>query len=252
MIYLYTLSKGTFKFLRNKIKRLTCLHYFFKALYHVVLIAGSTSLYADQSNEDIFTEIYRNKVWGENDRGEGCSGSGAKLETTEEYRNYLQIFFKENDIRSVVDVGCGDWAWSWAIDWSNIDYYGYDVVKSLIQNNQAKYSQHNIQFIHGDATLIDLPAADLLLCKDVLQHLPLEDIYLLIEQFHKFKYCIIQNDVDYLNGKDPNHNGQILRGNGRSLDLTEPPFSLRGEKVLTYQEKDGMNIKQITLFRNQE
>lgn len=220
-----------------------------KTLFHTLLIVGSLSLYADKSPEEAFTEVYKNKVWGANEEGEGCSGSGAKLETTEEYRNYLQTFLNDNDIRTVVDVGCGDWAWSWAIDWSNTHYYGYDVVKSLIQKNQANYSSPNIHFIYGDATAIDLPKADLLLCKDVLQHLTLKDIHSLIAQFHKFKYCIIQNDVDNLYGKDPNHNGEIPRGSGRSLDLTEPPFSLPGEKVLTYQEKGRMNIKQITLFR---
>lgn len=42
-------------------------------------------------------------------RQEGSSGGGSRLETTVAYRAFLQNFLTKNDIRSVVDVRCGDW-----------------------------------------------------------------------------------------------------------------------------------------------
>ena len=185
-----------------------------------------------------------------NSQGSGMSGSGATLETTVEFREYLQNFLKEHQIRSVVDFGCGDWAWAFAIDWEGIEYCGYDVVKSLIEINNLQYASPTVSFTHADALSLDLPEADLLICKDVLQHLPNNDIFVFISQLHKFKYCIIQNDLYYLSPeKNSLINADIARGEGRSLDLSQPPFSLLGDNVMTYWEKDGDNLKRIFLIK---
>jgi hypothetical protein len=90
-----------------------------------------------------------------------------------------------------------------------------------------------------------LPKADLLICKDVLQHLPYEDIQKIIKQFDKFKYCIVINDVDPV--KLTCENVDIPRGHYRCLDLTKPPFSLIGRKVLVYAS--GNETKQLLLIK---
>lgn len=191
---------------------------------------------ADPSAEEAFTDIYKNKVWG------GTSGGGSTLETTELYRAFLQKFFAVYNIHSVVDAGCGDWEFSQAMDWSGITYRGYDVVESVIANNQASFSSPTIQFFQGDITALDLPQADLLICKDVLQHLPNEDIFDLLTQFPKFKYCLITNDIDHFE-----YNAQIERGGYRPLDLTCAPFYLRGNKIFTFIS--GPNVKQVLILK---
>ena len=87
------------------------------------------------------------------------------------YCAFLQDFLKEKQIHHVVDVGCGDWGFSKSIDWNGIQYEGYDIYKELIEKHQAEFSKDNIRFIHGNAIQMELPKADLLICKDVLQHL---------------------------------------------------------------------------------
>jgi SAM-dependent methyltransferase len=203
-------------------------------------------LNADQSAEEIFTYIYDKGVWGCNEEGLGSSGTGSTVQNTEPYMKFLQNFLIENKITSVVDVGCGDWTFSQHIDWGNIHYTGYDVVKHVIERNQIKFSSPTIQFIHADISLIAFPSADLLICKDVLQHLPLKDISLFLKQIHKFRYCLITNDVD--SDTLTSYNSECPRGAYRSLDLTNAPFNVQGTKLLNFLSYNVM--KQVLLIEN--
>lgn len=78
----------------------------------------------DLSVKEAFTKIYDTGAWGRNSAGEGFSGSGSLLEQTVGYRQFLQKFLSDHNITSVVDIGCGDWTFSHAIDWTNVNYLG--------------------------------------------------------------------------------------------------------------------------------
>lgn len=186
------------------------------------------------SNEIIFTKIYREKSWGPHD------GEGSLPENTKLYRQFLKDFMSENQIRSVVDIGCGNWLSSKLIDWSTINYTGYDIVKSVIEDNNKKYSTPTIKFIHGDATQLDLPSADLLICKDVFSHLPNKDIVSILSQMPKFKNCLFVDDVDptSLNAT----NSDLPCGKHRYIDLKAPPFMLKCQPLLVYTAKDATKM----------
>src|SRR4051794_8719682 len=112
-----------------------------------------------------FTEIYRHDHW------EAGSGIGSMVEHVRPYITFITDFMRTNDIRSVVDVGCGDWQFSSTMDWSGISYCGFDLVEPLIAANRERFARDNIRFELFDGAT-DLPPADLALCKDVMQHLP--------------------------------------------------------------------------------
>ena len=202
--------------------------------------------YSDPCAEQVFTSIYDTKAWGVNAEGVAWSGSGSAIQTTVVYRNFIQNFLKECAITSVVDLGCGDWEFSRLINWDGIDYKGFDVVESIIAKNQLGYQKENIHFYKKDALQEELPVADLLICKDVLQHLTNQDILRLIKQFEKYKYCLITNDIDgnTLSSENPD----IVRGDYRRVDLTRAPFNVKGIKVLRFQSQ--CNLKQMLLIIN--
>src|SRR5262245_52014706 len=112
----------------------------------------------------VFSEIYERRVWG---RG---SGEGSLPEHTSGYRTFLERFLREQQVRSVVDYGCGDWQFSRLIDWSGIDYLGLDLVDTLIEHHRAAYGARNVRFEALDGVPAELPDADLIILKDVLQH----------------------------------------------------------------------------------
>ena len=215
------------------------------------LLASPLTLQGSKSTEKAFTEIYSQKKWGVNAEGKGWSGPGSDAEATETYRKLLQDVLKAYDIHSVVDVGCGDWEFSRLVNWEGIQYVGYDVVKPVVRANQKKFGSDTITFVHGDAMNMNLPKADLLICKEVLQHLPHKEIQKLINQIHKFKYCLITNDADPKTLSSVNSDlskANFNKGFTRLLDLTAPPFNLKGEKVLHYFV--GPFMKQVLLVNN--
>lgn len=206
----------------------------------VFLLFSFSYIYASDNTEEVFTEIYNKNLW------HGGSGDGSKIQNSKKYVTFLQHFLKQHKIRSVVDLGCGDWQLHKYIDWSGIQYKGYDVVKHILEASQREFGNDSIQFIHANAIDTDLPTADLLICKDVLQHLPLSDIVRLIPQLKKFKYCLITNDVEP--STLSSNNADMIRGGCRTIDLTKPPFNLSGNKILTFRSFDV--IKQTLLINN--
>ena len=75
---------------------------------------------------NIFEHIYRNDLW------HGGSGPGSFPEVNRPYVRFLQSFLLQNQIRSVVDLGCGDWQFSRGIDWGSTRYLGLDVVPHVL------------------------------------------------------------------------------------------------------------------------
>jgi SAM-dependent methyltransferase len=180
----------------------------------------------------VFTGIYKNAVWGTNENGKGHSGNGSTAKNTKPYRNYLTEFMKENHVKSVVDIGCGDWEFSQLIDWRGINYTGFDVVKDVIEHNNKTHSNSHVKFVNDNFLTADLPEADLLICKDVFQHLSNDEILAFMPKLKKFKHCLFTNDTNPLTDTCENHNIRI--GGYRPLDLTEAPFNIKGEKAFHF------------------
>jgi SAM-dependent methyltransferase len=196
--------------------------------------------------QTIFCSIYNNALWGRNDQGEGHSGGGATVNSTRIYTDFLKKFIATHEVNSIIDTGCGDWEFSQYIDWGTIQYTGYDVVEHVIQKNNARYTTSNIHFVHANFLKENLPPADLLLCKHVLQHMPNKDIIFFLKQLSKFKYCLITNEIDPKTLSSDNND--IAIGATHTIDVSRPPFNLIGTKVLQYQL--GHTIHQVFFIDN--
>lgn len=115
---------------------------------------------------DAFARAYKDGQWHQG------SGSGSSPANTLLYRQFLAGYMRKYQIRSVLDLGCGDWRVGKLIDWSGVHYHGYDVVPELIMANAIAYGKGWVQFTCADILDVPLPPADLVLCKDLLQHWP--------------------------------------------------------------------------------
>jgi hypothetical protein len=201
------------------------------------------ALVANKPMQKAFEDIYNAGYWGSNtdpSRGlGGTSGTGSTLDATVYWRTFLTAFMKANHITSVVDAGCGDWVFSHTIDWTGIDYKGYDIVDSVIQADRKSYEAPNIHFFAANMIETDLPPADLLISKHVLQHLPNDAVAKFTAQFSKYRHVLIVNGVDPITLSSDNPD--ITPGNYRELDITAPPFDVPGERVLTYWDGDYMH-----------
>jgi SAM-dependent methyltransferase len=177
-----------------------------------------------------FEQIYATNEWGSG------SGEGSLPMHTLGYVEFLQRFLAEKRISSVVDMGCGDWQFSRSIQWGSIRYRGYDVVRSVIEENIKRYSAPNVSFHLYSGNAEELPPADLLISKDVLQHLSDNSIGKVLPFLDRFKYSLLTNCVNPRGTTVPM---DIADGDFRYLDLRLPPFSLAAKEV--YSFNNAMN-----------
>ncbi len=219
-------------------------------IYGLLLFQHIHAENKDDSNvEKVFTDIYRKGVWKSNyrvQRGYGTSGEGSEVKYNWPYLAYLEEFIRDHDIKSVIDLGCGDWEFSKFANWEKIDYYlGIDAVKRVVDFNSKHYSSTKVHFKNGDFLKMDLPAADLVLCKDVLIHLSIAQIHKAIEIMSKYPYVIIVNTIP-----ESEENIDIATGEFRRVNLDTAPFNLKfvSRKSLLYHGA----VKEILVMVNKD
>jgi len=162
--------------------------------------------------DKIFTDIYENSTWGYNNNNNynGCSGSGSSINyNIHNYIPFLKNYIIKNNIKSIVDLGCGDFLCGPLIyNDLNISYFGYDIYDKIINFNQKQHSNYTFITSNFYNDKENLKTADLCILKDVLQHWPLNYIYSFLDyivQSKKYKYILICNCCNqYKNNTDIN------------------------------------------------
>ena len=175
-----------------------------------------------------FSYIYKSKYW-QNIKNGSLSGGGSNEVSTSIIKSELKKFIKENDIKSIVDIPCGDWQWMSKINLDNINYMGCDVVEDLITSNISIYKKNNINFSIKNIIKDNLPNADLLIIRDLLVHLDDIDIILCLENIKKSNYRYI-GITNYPKLKNNNKRlfGDSLRlgDKWRAINLSRAPYNL--------------------------
>lgn len=174
--------------------------------------------------EDRFTKIYLTNHWNDS---ESRSGEGSTLENTSSIRNELPKVLEKYEIKSMLDAPCGDFNWMQLITQTlSIKYIGGDIVKPMIKQNNARYKNNDISFVHLDLTKTALPEVDALFCRDCLFHLSYQDIASVLKNFlsSKITYLITTSHAAPNGPRIKNSN--ITTGDMRLLDLFSEPFSL--------------------------
>jgi hypothetical protein len=122
--------------------------------------------------KNIFSTIYDTYGFGGE---ESRSGPGSTLDETEKIREKIKNLIKYKDIKSVVDIPCGDFNWMKEIVDSFELYHGGDIVPKCIEENTKKYGSDKISFSVIDLMGSQIPQCDLLIVRDVIGHYPIED-----------------------------------------------------------------------------
>lgn len=197
--------------------------------------------------EYIFTNIYKKNIWGNG------SGSGSNIsKDTLKYINILEEIIKENDIKSICDIGCGDWNFSQFINFDNIEYLGIDCVKYVIDENIKKYKKTNINFEHKIISDDYIPKNyDLIIIKDVIQHWTDEDIIKYLPLILKNnKYVFSTNGYKFMRDKNKNNITKRDINNKyryHPVDINKYPLSLFKDNVVSITNH---RAKQLILFTN--
>jgi hypothetical protein len=193
--------------------------------------------------EKTFTYIYEEQVWGNNNNNEynGSSGSGSSINYNKDsYIPFLQNFIKNNNIKSIVDLGCGDFICG-SLIYGDLDvsYTGYDIYKKIIDYNSKTKSSSKYNFEHLDFynNKENIKNSELFILKDVIQHWSLYNInnflsYLIDNK--KCKYILICNCCNQT--KD---NTNIATGDFRPLSCEFLPLKKYNPvKIYNYDTKE--------------
>lgn len=122
--------------------------------------------------QEIFQSIYRENSW---DDIATVSGVGSSLSATEMLRSELPLVIEKLQIKSLLDIPCGDFHWMQSLHQKIDRYIGADIVAELIDENIRRYPDAG-QFIRLDLIKDRLPGVDAVLCRDCLVHLGFREV----------------------------------------------------------------------------
>ncbi len=189
-----------------------------------------TLRFMTMSPESLFTHYYRKNGWsGEN----SLSGPGSDPDHTKVLAQKLPDFLKAHNIKSMLDIPCGDYLWMKEVGLSGITYIGGDIVEELISENIKHFgNNHQVSFQKLDLLSDDLPQTDLIFCRDCLVHFSYHNIRKAIQN-------MVYSNSTYLltttfNQRRKNKN--IVTGEWRPLNLEKAPFLLPPPLALIDEE----------------
>lgn len=178
-----------------------------------------TRLFLLRSRKNQFTQIYRKGGF----RGPGatCSGVGSEFVNTVIIRQAIPNILLRYQIKSMLDIPCGDLFWMQRVDLGTTKYIGADIVTELIQRNEKIYANGNKKFLVLDLCRDPLPQVGLILCRDCLGHLRLKDAVKAVNNIKRsgstFLLITTYSEVTKNVELGPNF--------FRPLNLCKPPFS---------------------------
>jgi SAM-dependent methyltransferase len=169
--------------------------------------------------QNIFDRIYLTDEWN------GGSGPGSHPSNTEKYVKFLNSFIRENSIKSILDVGCGDWQLMSMVNLSGVRYKGIDIspVATSFAKSKAPVgtdiSNENIENITESFDLVHI--------KDVLQHLEFSECRRILEIISsRHKSALVVNEY-------PHVSCDIHNGGYRPLSIVAQPLSWPRSTVIS-------------------
>ena len=204
------------------------------SLNRKIVVRRWRKVFKQRSTKDIFTMIYQEELWK---GSESVSGYGSGMKYTENLQKAIVEIVNNFKIVSILDLACGDFNWMrYVVDKLPSSYLGVDIVVSLIEKNKLKHESDNVKFTTLDVINDEIPSANLVICRDVLFHLPNEDILRIINKIvdSPSKYLLITNHIAM--ETDSFENTDISTGDFRRIDLFKPPFSLPKSFILNVDD----------------
>jgi len=162
----------------------------------------------------LFQVIHDTNLWG---AAESVSGLGSEVAATAKLRAELPELLRETGAEVLLDIPCGDFTWLSQTSLPVKRYIGADIVESIVQRNREKYGG---EFVHLDLCSSELPAADVVLCRDCLVHLSFAHIAEAIGNLRRSRSTWLLTTTF----TECDENVDIVTGDWRMLNFELPPF----------------------------
>lgn len=213
--------------------------------------------FSDQSPAEVFTEVYRRKLWNaQGGFGEFCSGTGSHEDSLvmpyiEAVRQFVVDLPRKPD---VVDLGCGDFNVGSKIRSVCGSYTACDVVPALIEHNKRAFTDLEVEFTHLDIVSDPLPRGEVAFVRQVLQHLSNAQITAVINKLQQYTWVVLTEHLPSNPWFTPNLDKPIgpgIRLRLRSgVVITRDPFNVQPLETHTLcAVLEGAGIIQTTAYR---
>jgi hypothetical protein len=205
--------------------------------------------------KDVMKQIYDQSLWGgkEFDFYSGIGSHDPMMVNI--YVKTVTDFLKSHDHKmTICDIGCGDFNIGQHIFKYSKKYFAIDIVEELIERNKIKFKTKNLEFLCLDIANDVLPKADVIIIRQVLQHLSNNEIQQILNRLKTCKYIILTEHLpvgDFI----PNTNkiaSQGIRLKQQSgVDILSAPFNFQVKKEDVLNEiilKNGSGKIKTSLF----
>jgi len=180
--------------------------------------------------QQVFSQIYQHQLWGTGQQP-FYSGTGSHHKVIVKHSiDSLSSLIKKLQPDHILDIGCGDFNIGRQLAALVPRYTGVDIVKALIDYNRRQFADKHIQFLCIDACQDKLPAAELVIIRQVLQHLSNRGITDLMSNLQHHPRLVITEHIpegSFQANKDktagPDNRLRLRSG----VDLQQPPFNLQ-------------------------
>jgi hypothetical protein len=198
--------------------------------------------------QQAFDEVYKHGMWKQ---GKSSSGLGSEGILAERYVELVRDYTTKHNLRTVVDGGCGDFSVGSRLAPIFERYMALDVSPRIIASNKQRYADlatQQVSFAVADMTETTFPAADLVLIRQVLQHLTNAQIGMILRNLDasSWRRVLISESVqDPQNNQSPNldlpsHTVRTRTSLGSGVFIDKPPFSRPAKRIATfYATADG-------------
>ncbi len=196
----------------------------------------------------IFSKHYRGGMW-KGGYPETVCGKGSTLNATQYVRRELPNLISILGVRSIFDAPCGDFTWFQHLELPGVVYIGGDIVEDMISANNKAYGAPSRKFIVCDVTTSALPPSDLMICRDLIQHLPNKAIDAFFENF-------LKSDIKYLaitNHTKPKNVEQSTAIRFRSVNLNIEPYNFEDAAINLRDWVEGVNSERyLSVWKHSE
>jgi hypothetical protein len=220
---------------------------------------GQRSQYDGLSTKDVFTKIYEDNAWGSSDQvaprmysGTGSDDAQLVAPYVRAVREVLAAFPRKPN---VVDLGCGNFQIGAQLRDACGDYIACDIVEPVIMANKQTYAHLDVDFRVLDLVKDELPAADVVFIRQVLQHLSNDDIANALPRIaSRYRYLILTEHLPkgraFVPNLDKRTGPDVRLGFNSGVVLTSPPFDFEvtSTKRLCEVEENGGIIASV-LYR---
>jgi hypothetical protein len=195
--------------------------------------------YKNLTLEQSFDYIYQNRIWGAEET-RPLSGWGSYGEWAASFVRIAAHVIQAHGIRTVTDIGCGDFNIGSQLCGGVEKYQASDISSEIMRWNSERFSAlKNVVFQQANACVDPLPPADLLIIRQVLQHLTNAQIESVLKNVEKtgFRHVLIAEHVSSPEKTSEINQDLPSQGPFTRLDfasgvfIDQPPFS-RPAKLL--------------------